>query len=770
MSVVESNVLIRTKDSSGNSNLFYPITKKDNVDGLDELVRNQGVSTSGDGSAYTATVEGITSLTAGASFVMIPHVESTSVNPTLDVNGLGAKLLRRRTSSNTNTTTTGSSADWLSSGKPVSVMYDGNWWIVDLPRPNANDIMGTVQIQNGGTGATTAAEAILNLGISQVPECDVEDNGKVLCVVDGSPTWAIANTSDSNYTKDLFPPVDGWSASQIFYYGSHSIGTCSFDNDVFTGSVEYNQGAGMVSQLVDLSDADILHIEFSASGDVNGSSGQFCAYVTSDARNPGGDTRVAERVANSTEISAGIVDINVSSLSGEYYIIAGVDVWGTGKTANCTISKVQLKKLSGGETDGHVTPEMFGAVGDGVTNDTVALLNAVNSGRAVVGDLTKTYRCENLEVGVCSMENLNLVAVEACDYVIKLTNRRSTVRNIHIDGGNVAAAGIYGQIKGDSNDTAEVSKFAIYNCTEHGIYNSDLCCFWRHGFIGECNVGIYHAAPDAKFTDIVIRNAVVGVDGAFYNVTFERIHHWTMADYANNSIMFRANDWGGQSAFFHDCVADTVTYVMDCACTNAYFTVTNLSWIINTGIYTADMTPPALLKQNTGRIAVSNSIFINSWQDADGNYPAFFPSDRSDLRTVKNSQISYQFGGNPFDWPVSDILSYNNGAVQKTTSLTELGITNTAGWSKQREVMFWFGLPAATYNGEAFTLQLTDASGNSPLDGTEYVRFDCYSKTNWETPLLFLIKNEGGTIRFLSPFAQEVSNKIYLRGVLTINR
>ena len=165
MAVVENDVLMKFKDSSGNINLLYPITRKDDVDGLIESIRDQSVTTSGDGSAYTATVEGIASLSAGVSFVMIPHVESASTAPTLNVNNLGAKLLRRRVSSSIGTTTSGISDDWLSAGKPVNVMYDGTFWVVDLPRPNANDIMGAVAIQNGGTGATTAENARVNLGI-----------------------------------------------------------------------------------------------------------------------------------------------------------------------------------------------------------------------------------------------------------------------------------------------------------------------------------------------------------------------------------------------------------------------------------------------------------------------------------------------------------------------------------------------------------------------------------------------------------------------------
>ena len=166
MAVIENDVLMKFKDSSGNINLLYPITKADDVDGLQEAIHNQGVVTEGTGAVYTATVEGITSLSAGVSFMMIPHTVSMTSSPKLNVNNLGEKIIRRRVSGSTTTTYSAkTSDDWLAAGKPIRVMYDGTQWIADMIVPYGPDIAGTVAINNGGTGATTAAQARINLGI-----------------------------------------------------------------------------------------------------------------------------------------------------------------------------------------------------------------------------------------------------------------------------------------------------------------------------------------------------------------------------------------------------------------------------------------------------------------------------------------------------------------------------------------------------------------------------------------------------------------------------
>ena len=186
MAIVETSVIIKYKDSNGNMTFAYPVTSKDYVSGMDEIdnhlvdknnphdVTPEQIGalssspidmTSSDGVSYTATVPGITALTPGISFIGLPSVVSTSQSLKLTVNGLTTKYLRRRVSLGSGTTASGYSNDWIAANKPIKLIYDGTFWIVDnLVQANANDLMGTVPIEKGGTGATTASEALTNLG------------------------------------------------------------------------------------------------------------------------------------------------------------------------------------------------------------------------------------------------------------------------------------------------------------------------------------------------------------------------------------------------------------------------------------------------------------------------------------------------------------------------------------------------------------------------------------------------------------------------------
>lgn len=153
-------------DKAGLSRAFTKlktlIDKKVDVDRLDP------VTTSGTSSAYTATVPGITALTPGARFIMLPHVQSTVVNPTLNVNDLGAKLLRVQCSNSSSTAVPAPYTNFLGANIPVEVVYNGIMWAAQIVRPEAGSIYGTVKIENGGTGADSIDGIRTNIGVNAV--------------------------------------------------------------------------------------------------------------------------------------------------------------------------------------------------------------------------------------------------------------------------------------------------------------------------------------------------------------------------------------------------------------------------------------------------------------------------------------------------------------------------------------------------------------------------------------------------------------------------
>lgn len=127
-----------------------------------------------DGVSYTATVPGITELYAGLRIQVRLSRTSASTGPTLNVNGLGAKGIRAPLTTNNAGTTTGVLATWLSSSCPVYLTYTGSLWKTEFVRPSATSLYGSVKVENGGTGANTAAKALENLGGASVTYVDAK--------------------------------------------------------------------------------------------------------------------------------------------------------------------------------------------------------------------------------------------------------------------------------------------------------------------------------------------------------------------------------------------------------------------------------------------------------------------------------------------------------------------------------------------------------------------------------------------------------------------
>lgn len=114
------------------------------------------VTTAGTGSAFTATIDGVTELTVGMLITIIPHTASTSMSPTLNINGLGAKEIRRRYSYTNSSAATGYTSSWLSKDDPQLLQYDGTYWIaVGANKPYTSDLSSAVNVSKGGTGKTS---------------------------------------------------------------------------------------------------------------------------------------------------------------------------------------------------------------------------------------------------------------------------------------------------------------------------------------------------------------------------------------------------------------------------------------------------------------------------------------------------------------------------------------------------------------------------------------------------------------------------------------
>lgn len=140
----------------------------------------------------------------------------------------------------------------------------------------------------------------------------------------------------------IFPPTGNWTFSKVLESASaYSIGSCEFSGDTFVGKcTATNTGAGIYStNKINFTGFNTLRVSFVATGITSGQS-QFSLYVQ-DGIGADSTDQPVDRVATMDEITAGVIDVDISGVTGSYYVILGVCTWSSSRP-NITISNITL--------------------------------------------------------------------------------------------------------------------------------------------------------------------------------------------------------------------------------------------------------------------------------------------------------------------------------------------------------------------------------------------------------------------------------------------
>lgn len=260
-----------------------------------------------------------------------------------------------------------------------------------------------------------------------------------------------------------------------------------------------------------------------------------------------------------------------------------------------------INKFISGNT---FTPEMFGAKGDGITDDTEAFENILNNYNYcnIISSESKIY-CISRKLQLQSYQRLNLGgATLKCkdgielDYLLEVDTSlygRGNMQNLRLDCNNICG-GIYFKY----STTYTLNSVTVLKFPTIGIYvkQGNIImhnCFLVNRLINNNSIGIQLDGTDSKIYDVLIQNcrtAVLTNSGINY---FNGVHCWLDNGFSiNGSIAFYIK---GQTQLTN-CYIDTyeTAIIND---NNQLLLIEGLKVYINPEIYNAKATlPPKFIK------------------------------------------------------------------------------------------------------------------------------------------------------------------------------
>lgn len=210
-----------------------------------------------------------------------------------------------------------------------------------------------------------------------------------------------------------------------------------------------------------------------------------------------------------------------------------------------------------------LTPQMFGAKADGITNDTLAVQTAINQAETKKGSVyfpDGVYVVDDLYInefisiyGVRAILKASSTCVNVLNINVPwLGNDRTNHGNnafiqININCNNTAKSGIYAT----QMNTFTVKDTSIRDFTKYGIYSADIAaetvihdCYFRGSSInGSDTIGIY-AGEDSKISNIIMKDCRIGIKAKKGGIIINNYTAW-LQNNINGSIFLDLTDCTG---------------------------------------------------------------------------------------------------------------------------------------------------------------------------------------------------------------------------------
>ncbi len=228
------------------------------------------------------------------------------------------------------------------------------------------------------------------------------------------------------------------------------------------------------------------------------------------------------------------------------------------QTINSQLGDIVNKKT-------YITPEDFGAKGDGITDDTVALQNAINEAQSQSIPIRSKYKTYLISTPITitnkidlDFSNSILTSNTNINNIIDVAsgqNHYSQIKNLTIDCNNIENLNGFNISHAEK---LEINHLIVKNCTKSCYkIDSGYEVFMSNSHlngVGENSIGLNINTSDCNYTDIILIDCFTGIFSNNTNNYYTRIHGWIKENTLLNSTFININNG---NIFIKDCYSDT---------------------------------------------------------------------------------------------------------------------------------------------------------------------------------------------------------------------